>query len=115
MLRAPAKYPSVNGVTTYPDGSQWCDLRNCKGLIEYKHRTAQMYFRQDCVCAICGEWMDVTAATFDHEAGRGANRQDDRIEVDGQWINAALCLPCNGLKGSRKYHWQDGKYVEVGR
>lgn len=49
--------------------------------------------------------------TFDHQVPR--IDQDDRIEVDGNWHNAAVHLRCNTKKGSKRYHWLNGKYVPV--
>jgi hypothetical protein len=51
--------------------------------------------------------------TFDHEAGRGAGKQDDRIEVAGLWQNAAVHEICNSLKGSKRYKWVNGVYKPV--
>lgn len=113
------KYPVVNGVMTYPDGREVC-AKFGVGLKEYQARTFQMAFRQDYTCALCpasfgvdkGRW---SAPTFDHEGGRGSggSRRDDRIEMDGEWHNAALCSDCNATKGSRRYHWKDCRYVPV--
>jgi hypothetical protein len=80
---------------------------------EYKRRTQAMAERQNNECAICRKWL--TVPTFDHQWGRGHGGafRDDRIELDGEWFNAALCPDCNHLKGSRRYHWKDGKYVPI--
>lgn len=73
------------------------------------------YQRQDGKCAICGEpftWRN--PSTFDHQSGRGMGggiRQDAIFDAEGNWINAAVHLYCNTAKGSRKYHWLDGKYI----
>jgi len=68
---------------------------------------------QNFLCAICGEWMIIP--TFDHADNRCAGHKDDRM-IDfktGRRINAALCFSCQGLKGSRRYHWIEGKYTPV--
>lgn len=89
------------------------DLGTTEGLRKYKVRTIEMSIRQDGLCAICGRFM--VRPTFDHEGGRGAGKRDDRIEADGHWINAALHEICNGLKGSKRYKWVQGKYLPVVR
>lgn len=57
--------------------------------------------RQGGLCGLCG--LPMTEPTFDHEFGRGMGgaRRDDRIEINGMWINAAVHWKCNGEKGSR--------------
>lgn len=92
-------------VKIYPDGREVCDCRTRKGCLEYHSRTAAMERRQHYLCAICGvgrKWF-----TFDHQNGRGMGGaiRDDRIEINGEWFNAALCVSCQSLKGSRRYHW----------
>lgn len=76
-----------------------------------------MVMRQRGLDAITGEFLDTWAATFDHQSGRGSNssHRDDRIEVDGEWRNAALSLASNTLKGSKRYEWRGGKYLPVER
>jgi hypothetical protein len=46
--------------------------------------------------------MDAEAATFDHENGRSAGKRDDRIEIDGKPINAAVHKSCNSARGSTR-------------
>lgn len=96
-------------VKVYPDGREVCNCRTRSGSIEYRSRTAAMERRQQYLCAICGigrQWF-----TFDHQNGRGMGGarggaiRDDRIEVDGEWFNAALCVTCQSMKGSRRYRW----------
>jgi len=106
-----------NGVWTYPDGRQCCD-KTAAGVREYKRRTEVARVRQDCRCAICNRFMAQGGATLDHEEPRGfggANRDDRMEHDDGTWRNAALCMICNGEKGSRRYHWVNGAYVPNGR
>lgn len=107
-------YQTHNGVRTYLDGREVCD-KTAKGKRKYALRTEAMAARQDYRCAIGGEMLDLRDVQFDHEAGRGSGggHRDDRIEIDGEWVNAAVCGACNGRKGSRRYSWQDGKYLPV--
>jgi hypothetical protein len=102
-------------VKVFPDGREVCNLKVKAGKQEYYQRTITMLQRQRFLCAMCHENMHPIWAEFDHEAGRGSGggHRDDRIEVDGHWQNAALCRTCNSEKGSKRYHWVDGKYVPV--
>lgn len=104
------------GVKTYSDGREVC-TGTAFGKREYKRRTEAMRERQGGRCAIGGEWLAVGEAQFDHEAGRGSGggHRDDRIEIDGQWVNAAVCGECNGRKGSRRYEWRGGLYLPIER
>lgn len=103
--------PKPDPWITYPDGRQEC-LETAAGKREYRWRTEVMWQRQGEMCAM-GHPMRVEEASFDHEAGRGhgGGHRDDRIEVDGQWKNAAVCVVHNGLKGSKRYKWQEGNYL----
>jgi hypothetical protein len=85
---------------------------NAAGKREYKARTERMQKRQGGHCALCQWYLGLE---FDHQSGRGsgAGHRDDRIVVDGHWHNAALCRSCNSEKGSKRYQWVNGKYVEV--
>lgn len=105
--REPIDYPEGLG------GREICNLKSAEGRRIYWERTYLMEILQSFCCAICGKWMHRGEATFDHEAGRAAGKQDDRIEVDGKRKNAALCVACQGLKGSKRYKWQGGKYLPV--
>lgn len=102
------------GVRTYLDGRE-CTDNSTAGKREYKLRTEAMRQRQDFQCAIGGEWLAPNCGQFDHEAGRGSGggHRDDRIEIDGEWVNAAVCGACNGAKGSRRYSWQGNLYLPV--
>jgi hypothetical protein len=96
---------------TFRDGREVLDTKKTYDRKEYKARTQAMANRQRQRCAICSHLnMDLE---FDHQAGRGMGgaHRDDRIEIEGQWNNAAVCHICNGFKGSRRYHWVDGDYV----
>lgn len=101
-------------VKIHRDGREVCQ-KNAHGKYEYQQRTLAMYERQGYKCAIHGGWMRPEEVQFDHEAGRGSGggHRDDRIEIDDEWINAAVCGACNGAKGSQRYSWQDGKYLPI--
>lgn len=115
MSRTPSKYPILNGVMTYPDGREVCNQKAKAGRQEYYTRTLQMLNRQAGRCAICHNPLIFLWVQFDHQEGRGSGggHRDDRIEIHGQWHNAALCSDCNTRKGSVRYYWQDGLYVPV--
>lgn len=100
-----------SSVKVFSGGREVCQ-DNSAGDREYKARTDAMQKRQGGHCALCPWYLGVT---FDHQDGRGAGggHRDDRIEIDGKWHNAALCHTCNMAKGSRRYSWQDGKYLPV--
>lgn len=106
-----SKYPIINGVMTYPDGREVCQKKSSVGRREYARRRLIMEHRQGHVDPISNEWL--TDPTFDHQDGRGSggSRRDDRIKIDGIWHNAALNMDTNTRKGSKRYHWRDGKYV----
>ena len=97
-------------VKVFASGREVCNLRVKAGADEYQRRKLAMWDRQGRRCAlqithICkqrqGRWL-VTDVTFDHSNGRGAGKQDDRIEVNGVQQNAAVCHWCNCDKGSRR-------------
>jgi hypothetical protein len=95
-----------------PDGKQILNLETTEGRRIYKERTWEMWRRQQGLCAIC---LRQHLPTFDHEAGRGAGKRDDRIEVDGEPKNAALCIICQSRKGSKRYKWVNGAYVPTNK
>jgi hypothetical protein len=105
----------IVAVKVMPDGKERCNLLCKAGADEYARRKIAMWDRQGRRCAlqitdICkqrqGRW-PVAEVTFDHEDGRGAGKQDDRIEVNGVPQNAAVCGWCNCAKGSRKIPYND--------
>lgn len=108
MKRSPIKNRTPT-VKTFLCGREVCQP-TAAGRREYKSRTDAMQKRQGGRCALCPWYLGMT---FDHQDGRGSGggHRDDRIEIDGKWHNAALCIQCNGLKGSRRYHWIDGIYI----
>lgn len=111
MLKCQQKKLPRQGAVKNNGDKEVLNLGTIEGWRKYKHRTWEMNDRQNDLCAICGLWM--ARPTFDHEAGRGAGKRDDRIEAGGHWQNAAVHEHCNGLKGSKRYKWQNGVYREV--
>lgn len=108
----PIRKPDVE---IFDDGREVCNLRSSAGKVEYKARIVKMCDRQNQRCALCPFLMLIGDETFEHEEGRGMNgaHRDDRIEVDGEWKNAAVHYGCNGRKGSKRYHWLEGNYVPI--
>jgi len=102
-------------IQVFPDGREVCDLDTAKGRAEYANRLYEMEVRQYMRCAICEQMLYPRVLEFDHQDGRGhgGGHRDDRIIVNGQWHNAALCESCNTEKGSKRYHWIEGKYTPV--
>jgi len=100
-------------IVVFDDGREVCTA-TVQGWRIYKGRLYVMEVRQQFRCAIC-ERTEGSKMQFDHQDGRGhsGGRRDDRIEVDGQWKNAALCENCNLAKGSKRYAWLNGKYLPV--
>jgi len=115
----PHKYFTAEpeAVTTFPDGRERCNT-NAAGKREYLARTVEMWERQNGLCAICGHPIELRYAQFDHQAGRGhggGHRTDAVLDVEGNWINAAVHGICNIRKGSKRYHWLEEKYVPVSK
>lgn len=110
------KLPRKGAVKKFEDGREVCS-DNAAGKVEYRNRTLAMHARQGGMDPITGEWMNYRDVTFDHEAGRGhgGGHRDDRIEVDGEWQNAALSVESQGIKCSKRYKWVNGKYLPVVR
>lgn len=86
------------------DGREVCNLQSVEGRLLYRHRIEAMWLRQGCRCHICKKLLPRLEATFDHEFGRGLDgaHRDDRIEIDGRPVNAAVCWSCNMKKGSKR-------------
>jgi hypothetical protein len=113
IKRRTRKAKSSLAVKVYPCGREVCQ-NNAAGKAEYLDRLVTMVRRQFYQCPFCKqEFGGFRHPTFDHQDGRGMGgaHRDDRIEVNGQPLNAALCSVCNGLKGSRRYFWKEGSYV----
>jgi len=109
----PAQSRRIRGtVKVYSDGREVCqDTR--AGRAEYKHRTEQMYVRDEAICCICLlPIASLEEATTEHKGkrGMGGGLRDDRIEKNGVahgWCNSELgsvrlsgpaadiCLDCN--------------------
>jgi hypothetical protein len=86
-------------IKVFPCGREVCSASKA-GQLEYQRRTELMYERDNGVCCICHQLIDVTEyPTFEHKDGRGMGgaRRDDRIENNGvaHW-------ECNSEKGSRR-------------
>jgi hypothetical protein len=94
--------PHLEAVEVMPDKRELCNFRTKRGAMIYRERTMQMAMRQDFLCRWCGFPMPLGSITFDHDHHRTKSRQDDRIEVDGRWLNAAVHYACNGERSSRK-------------
>ncbi len=111
-----AKKTLKPAVKVFAGGREVCDQLTKAGRDEYRRRTLEMWERQGSRCAlqitdICkqrqGRWTK-DEVQFDHAAGRGGGKQDDRIEVldpetgKMKWQNASVCAWCNSVKGSRR-------------
>ena len=114
-------YRETPAVVYYPDGREVCCRLTAAGKREYKRRVAMMVERQEGVCCLygiapcCPGSLDGYIPSFEHENGRGGGKRDDRIEMDGRWINGAAHVVCNAWKGSRRipYNIQNGSKSDV--
>ena len=93
--------PRKPPIHTFPDGREVCAATPV-GRREYRRRTSAMRERQGNLCCLCGLYLSEEEATFEHQNGRGGGKRDDRIEVDGKWINGAAHFWCNNEKGSKR-------------
>jgi hypothetical protein len=95
------------------DGREVCNLLTKDGRDEYDKRKRIMWKRQKKRCCLFGfidgcsgdlPWSD---AMFEHESGRGMSggHREDRIEIDGKWVNGVAHARCNSLKGSRRIYY----------
>lgn len=90
------------------------NLKTAEGKRLYEARTYEMSLAQGCLCAICRQLM--LEPTFDHALGRGhggGHRDDRAFDEAGNQVNAAVCVKCNGIKGSKRYAWIGGLYLPV--
>ena len=100
------KYPIP--VRVFKDGREACNLLIKAGKDEYARRIREMWERQGKMCCLygrvegCPGKLALAEATFEHEAGRGhgGGHRDDRILVNGKYINGAAHFICNSKKGS---------------
>ena len=108
----PPKKPPKPAMKVFPDGREILDLKTKAGSDEYQRRKLEMWERQGRRCAlqitfICkqrqGRWPK-DEVQFDHENGRGSggSKRDDRIQIGGRPVSAAVCGLCNSKKGSSK-------------
>jgi hypothetical protein len=94
-------------ITIYADGREKLNLKTVEGANEYHDRKWKMRDRQNFICCLfgfiadCPGYMKPCDTSFEHEDGRGAGKQDDRIEKDGKPYNGASHFLCNTIKGSR--------------
>jgi hypothetical protein len=101
-------------VKVFPGGREVC-ADTPAGWVEYVKRKKDMWIRQgkrcclEGICPICPGNLVWADTSFDHEAGRGQNgsKRDDRIEVDGKWINGCCHHFCNAWKASRVIHYNE--------
>jgi len=91
------------GFWTYPSVRQVCP-KTPAGRREYQRRIEAMWKRQRGLCCLCGRPILLAESVFEHQDGRGhgGGNRDDRIEIDGKWINGAACWKCNSEKGSKR-------------
>jgi len=90
-------------VKVYPDGREVL-LNNAAGKREKARRIQAMHERQASLCCLCGFFLRLSEAIFEHQRpkGMGGAFTDDRIEVDGKPINGVSHWICNSAKGSRR-------------
>jgi len=100
-------------VRIFRDGREWCNMNTKAGRDEYDRRRRVMWERQNKRCCLEGIAPDCPGrlsweyATFEHENGRGhgGGKRDDRIEIEGKWINGVSHPQCNVWKASRRYNY----------
>jgi hypothetical protein len=112
----PLKYVprKLEAVRTMRDGRQICS-NTAAGKREYKSRLLEMLSRQESLCCLCGGYLHACDAVFEHEHGRGLNggHREDRIEIDGRWVNGASHFLCNGQKASVRGNYNETRNSEV--
>jgi hypothetical protein len=95
------------------DGREKVNLLCKEGRDEYTRRKRVMWERQKGICCLygiipgCPGKLALGDAMFEHELGRTAGHLDDRVEVNGRWINGSAHSVCNSKKGSRKIQYND--------
>ncbi len=89
-------------VKVMPDGREICNLETKQGKDVYKSRILAMLRRQERKCCNCRLPLEWNESTFEHENGRGAGKQDDRIMANGNRINGASHKLCNQQRGSKR-------------
>ena len=91
-------------IKVYSDGREVIENHKRKGRQEYRRRIKLMWERQNELCCICSQWLDLEQATFEHQDGRGmgGGHRDDRILKDGKPYNGAAHALCNAEKGSQR-------------
>lgn len=112
------KEPLPEAFKTCADGREICYnigsvRQSLAGRNEYRRRIDAMLERQKGICCLHGYAPDCPGfladedATFEHENGRADGRRDDRLEVNGKWINGAAHWLCNQWKGSRRINYNE--------
>lgn len=94
----------ISAVRRMKDGREICS-KSAAGRREYASRLEDMWDRDRGICCLCGQFVPLEEATFEHKKGRGlgGSKRDDRIGGNGiaHWYG-------NNAKGSMDY----GKYLE---
>lgn len=83
----------------FPDGREVIDQTTPEGKAEYARRRTVALTNQDGRCAICYGPLPAWLATTDHIQPRGMGggfRRDNQDNIQ------AVCVACNGAKGSRR-------------
>jgi hypothetical protein len=72
-------------VKLYPDGREVIDQTTAEGRREYERRILFMHHRDGGLCCLCGRYVALGVATFEHKEGRGVGggKRDDRAEKNG--------------------------------
>jgi hypothetical protein len=102
-------------VRVMKDKRELCNMLTKAGRDEYERRKKAMWLRQNKRCCLEGHiegcpgvlyWQDTV---FEHAAGRGhgGGTRDDRIEINGKWVNGAAHSVCNSKKASRRIDYNE--------
>lgn len=88
-----------SAVRRMKDGREICS-KSAAGRREYANRLEDMWDRDRGTCCLCGQFVPLEEATFEHKEGRGlgGSKRDDRIKDNGvaHWFG-------NNSKGSMSY------------
>jgi len=103
------------------DGREIINLLCREGHEEYEHRKRAMRERQGGICCLfghikgCPGKLNLADCSFDHEIprGMGGGSRDDRIEINGRWLNGASHWLCNSIKGSRRVPYNDAHNAKI--
>jgi len=97
-------------VIVYRDGRERCNPGTPEGCAEYAWRKILLWVRQYCpdvdasLCCVCRLPITLKACTFEHEAGRGGGKIDERLwnPETHKPINGVSHLWCNLNRGSSR-------------